>query len=70
MARYLRRAKVEGENVKGTLEKSSRSDVVGREKELLGMQELEALNVWRETDERIWGAVSKLDDLVACLRHF
>ena len=68
MARYLRRARVEAEKVKGTLEKSSRSDVIGREKEFLGVQELEALNVWREMDERIWGAVSRLDDLIACLR--
>ena len=68
MARFLRRARVEAEKVKGTLEKSCRSDVIGREKEFLGVQELEALSVWREMDERIWGAVSRLDDLVACLR--
>ena len=70
MARFLRRARVEGGKVKGTLEKSCRSDVVGREKEFLGVQELEALDVWRDIDERIWGEVSRLDDLVACLRDF
>lgn len=70
MARCLRRARLEGDKIKGTVEKASRSDVIGREEEFLGLQELEALNVWRETDERIWGEVSRLDDVVACLRDF
>ena len=70
MARYLKRAKMEGEKIKGTVEKASRSDVVGKEEEFLGPQELEALNAWREMDKRIWGEVSRLDDLVACLRDF
>ena len=70
MARCLRRARIEGEKIKGTVEKASRSDVIGKEEEFLGLQELEALNVWRELDERIWGQVSRLDDLVACLRDF
>ena len=70
MARCLRRLRVEREKVKGTIEKASRSDVVGREEELLGMQELEALNVWKEMDEKTWGEVLRLDDLVASLRDF
>lgn len=70
MARYLRRAKVEAENVKSTVEKADRSDVVGREEEFLSVQELEALKVWRKFDERIWGQVSRLDDLIACLRDY
>lgn len=70
MARCLRRARVEGKKVKGTLEKASRSDVVGREEEFLGVQERGALNAWRDMDERILGEVSRLDDLVACLRDF
>ena len=70
MARHLTRARVEGEKVKGTVEKASRSDVIGREEEFLGVQELEALNVWKQIDESIWGEVSRLDDLVACLRDF
>lgn len=70
MARCLRRARVEGEKVKGTVEKASRSDVIDREEEFLGPQELEALNVWRKMDEGIWGEVSRLDDLVARLRDF
>ena len=70
MARYLKRLRVEREKVKGTIEKASRSDVVGREEELLGVQELEALNVWKEVDEKTWGEVLRLDDLVASLRDF
>ena len=70
MARCLRRLRVEREKVKGTIEKASRSDVVGREEELLGVQELEALNVWKEMDEKTWGEVLRLDDLIASLRDF
>ena len=70
MARCLRRLRVEREKVKGTIEKANRSDVVGREEELLGVQELEALNVWKEMDEKTWGEVLRLDDLVASLRDF
>ena len=70
MARCLKRLRVEREKVKGTIEKASRSDVVGREEELLGVQELEALNVWKEVDEKTWGEVLRLDDLVASLRDF
>lgn len=70
MARCLRRARVEGEKIKGTVEKANRSDVIGREDEYLVVQELEALKGWKEMDERIWGAIFRLDDLVACLRDF
>ena len=70
MARCLRRARVERDKVKGTIEKASRSDVVGREEEFLSMQEIEALKVWKEMDERIWGEVLRLDNLIACLKDF
>ena len=70
MARCLRRLRVEREKVKGTIEKASRSDVVGREEELLGVQELQALNVWKEIDKKTWGEVLRLDDLIASLRDF
>ena len=70
MARCLRRLRVEREKVKGTIEKASRSDVVGREEELLGVQEREALNVWKEVAEKTWGEVLRLDDLIAALRDF
>lgn len=70
MARCLRRVRVEREKVRATIEKASRSDVIGREDEYLSVQELEALNVWKEMDEGIWGQVFRLDDLVACLRDF
>jgi len=70
MARCLQRARVEGDRVKGTVEKATRSDVVGREEELLAPQELEALKKWREMEEKIWGEVGRLDDLVAVIRDF
>ena len=70
MGRFLQRARVEGNKVKGTVEKASRSDVVGREKELLGSQEMKALEDWRDVEERIWGEIGRLDNLVAVLRDF
>ena len=70
MGRCIKRARVEREKVKATIDKASRSDVIGREEDFLGLQELKALNLWKEMDERILGEVFKLDDLVACLRDF
>ena len=70
MVRCLQRVQVEGDKVKGTLEKASRSDVIGREEEFLGVQEREALEKWRQVEERIWGEVGRLDELVGILQDF
>ncbi|KAL8648160.1 MAG: hypothetical protein Q9210_005154 [Variospora velana] len=70
MGNLLRRARVEREGVRGVVEKSERTDVVGREDEFLGDEELKALHEWRGKEERIWGEVARLDDLVAVLRDF
>lgn len=70
MGNLVRRARVEREAVKRVVEKSERTDVVGREKEFLGEEELAALEGWRGTEERIWGEVQRLDELVAVLRDF
>ena len=70
MARLLQRLKVEGESVRGVREKAERTDVVGREAELLGEEELAVLERWRGTEERIWGEMGRLDDMVMVLRDF
>lgn len=70
MANLIRRAGVEREAVRGVVEKSERTDVVGREEELLGEEELGALKEWRAREERLWGEVGRLDELVAVLRDF
>ena len=70
MVRCLQRVQVEGDKVKGTLEKASRTDVIGREEEFLGVQEREALEKWRQVEERIWGELGRLDELVGILRDF
>ncbi|KAI4272706.1 MAG: hypothetical protein LQ337_005119 [Flavoplaca oasis] len=70
MTRLIQRARVEREAVRGTVEKAERTDVVGREEELLGEEEWTALNEWKEKEERIWGEVGRLDELVAILRDF
>ena len=70
MARCLQRVRVEREMVRMVVEKSERSDVVGREEEYLGVEERRALEDWREREERLLGEVGRLDDLVAVLRDF
>lgn len=70
MVHLLQRAEVEREKVKGVVEKASRSDVVGREEELLAEGEQKALKTWRMVDERIWGEVGRVDGVVGLLRDF
>lgn len=70
MALCLQRARVEGDKVKGTVEKASRSDVVGREEEFLGIHEREALENWRNVETKLRSEVDRLDDLVAVIRDF
>ncbi|KAL8639198.1 MAG: hypothetical protein Q9228_003745 [Teloschistes exilis] len=70
MGNLVRRARVERERVRGVVEKSERTDVVGREEEFLGEGELKALKEWKEREERIWGEVGRLDTLVAVIRDF
>jgi len=70
MARCMQRAKVERENVQSIINKASRTDVVGKEDELLGLDERTALGAWREKEEKLIGEIGRLDDLVAVLRDF
>jgi len=70
MTRVLQRIGVEREKVRGTVEKSERVDVQGREEEMLGEEEKKALKDWRAKEERLLGELGKLDDLVAVLRDF
>lgn len=70
MERLVRRARVERERVRETIEKASRTDVVGREKEFLAEGERVALGGWRAREERIWGEVGRLDDVVSIVRDF
>jgi len=70
MARLLQRARVERGKVQAVLEKADRTDVRGRESELLSKPELEALEEWRTTEERLLVQVDRLDDLVALFRDF
>lgn len=70
MSRHVRRARVERERVRETVEKASRTDVVGREDEFLGEGERHALGVWRAKEERLWGQVGRLDEIVAIIREF
>ncbi|MCJ1433898.1 RNA polymerase III subunit C82 [Xylographa pallens] len=70
MARCMQRAKAEREAVQSIIDKASRTDVVGKEDELLGLDERTALGAWREKEERLLGEICRLDDLVAVLRDF
>ena len=70
MARCMQRVKVEREAVQVTIDKASRTDVVGKEDEYLGDEERNALEAWREKEEKLLGELNRLDDLVAVLRDF
>lgn len=70
MSRHVRRARVECERVRETVEKATRTDVVGREDDFLGEGERHALGVWRAKEERLWGQVGRLDEVVAIVREF
>ena len=70
MARCMQRAKTEREAVQSVIDKASRTDVVGKEDELLCLDERTALAAWRAKEERLLGEIGRLDDLVAVLRDF
>lgn len=70
MSRHVRRARVERELVRETVEKANRTDVVGKEDEFLGDGERHALGVWRAKEERLWGQVGRLDEVVAIVREY
>ena len=70
IARCIQRLAVERDKVAGVLEKVERSDVKGREEELLGAREKEALGRWKAQEEMIWGEVGRVDEVVAILRDF
>jgi DNA-directed RNA polymerase III subunit RPC3 len=70
MGRLVWRLGVEKGKVKTLVEKAERSDVVGREEELLGKEEMKALRRWWGVEERIWGEAGRLDDMIAVLRDY
>ena len=72
LVRLLARARRERArgDVARAAEKSERSDVRGREAELLAPLEREALARWARVRARVAGAEARLDALVACLRDF
>lgn len=70
MARLLQRIRVERNKMRGVLEKAERTDVVGHETEYLSKPELEALEAWRATEEKLLVQLDRQDDLVALFRDF
>ena len=71
MTRTLQRVKVERETkFKAVIAKAERSDVRGREQELLGPTERELLRQWRDVEEALLVQVARMDDVVSLLRDF
>lgn len=70
MARCMQRVKIEREAVQSTLDKASRTDVIGKEVEYLSVHERKTIEEWREKEEKLLGEVDRLDNLVAVLRDF
>lgn len=70
MTRLLERARMEREQVQTTIDKSNRSDVIGREDQFLSKAERQALTKYRTVEEKLWGQMARVDDVVAVLRDF
>ena len=70
MSRCLQRLRLEREVTRDVLNKAARTDVVGREKELLSKGDLAALTHWKDKEERLLGELGRLDDTVLVLRDF
>ncbi|KAH8726098.1 DNA directed RNA polymerase-like protein III subunit Rpc82 [Phaeosphaeriaceae sp. PMI808] len=70
MVRILQRIAFEREKVQPLLSKAERSDVVGNESKWLTKTELDALQKWKEVQEKLLLQLFREDDLVATLRDF
>ena len=70
MLRCLQRLDVEKEKVSSVLEKIERSDVKGREDDLLSDREKEGLRRWNHVEDSIWGEIGRIDEIVAIIRDF
>jgi DNA-directed RNA polymerase III subunit RPC3 len=70
MVRILQRVAFEREKVQPLLSKAERSDVVGNEAKWLSKGELDALQKWKEVQEKLLLQLFREDDLVATLRDF
>lgn len=70
MVRILQRIAFEREKVQPLLSKAERSDVIGNETKWLSKGELDALQKWKEVQEKLLLQLFREDDLVATLRDF
>ncbi|KAH7073638.1 DNA directed RNA polymeras-like protein III subunit Rpc82 [Paraphoma chrysanthemicola] len=70
MVRILQRIAFEREKVQPLLTKAERSDVVGNEEKWLSKSELDALQKWKDVQEKLLLQLFREDDLVATLRDF
>jgi DNA-directed RNA polymerase III subunit RPC3 len=70
MVRILQRIAYEREKVQFLLTKAERSDVAGNETKWLSKSELDALQKWKEVQEKLLLQLFREDDLVATLRDF
>jgi DNA-directed RNA polymerase III subunit RPC3 len=70
MVRILQRIAYEREKVQFLLTKAERSDVIGNEHKWLSKGELDALQKWKEVQEKLLLQLFREDDLVATLRDF
>ena len=70
MTRLLQRARMEREQVQTTIDKANRSDVIGREDQFLSKAERQALAQYRTVEEKLWGQMARVDDVVAVFRDF
>ncbi|KZF20689.1 hypothetical protein L228DRAFT_249475 [Xylona heveae TC161] len=70
MARCLQRAREEKKEVQLVIDKAERSDVIGKEDRYLMKAEIQALQRWKDKEEKLLGQVGRLDALVGVLRDY
>ena len=70
MKNLIERVREEQEKVQSTVDKANRSDVIGREEELLSESERAALKEWKRVESTLWGQVMRIDDTVALFQEF
>jgi DNA-directed RNA polymerase III subunit RPC3 len=70
MSRFLRRLEIEKTEYSASIDKSERTDVIGHEDQYLNEKDKEMLDRWNKKEQVILGQISRIDDLVACMRDF
>jgi len=70
MTRLLQRAQAEKVKIQGVIEKSERTDVIGKEDKYLNNAEKEALHKFRKTEAFLLRQILRMDETIALMKDF